>query len=143
GFSAENITIENSFVEKGEANEQAVAFHNQADQSMLINVRFIGNQDTLLANTSSQESAARQYYYNCYIEGDVDFLFGRAQAIFDSCEIASYNRQSPNGVSNGYVTAASTWDRDEYGYLVINSKLIGLDKVPAIIRDYDDKKSAS
>lgn len=129
GFSAENITIENSFVEKGEANEQAVAFHNQADQSMLINVRFIGNQDTLLANTSSQESAARQYYYNCYIEGDVDFIFGRAQAIFNSCEIASYNRQSPNGVSNGYVTAASTWDRDEYGYLVINSKLIGLDDI--------------
>ncbi len=129
GFSAENITIENSFVETGEANEQAVALHNQADQSMFINVRFIGNQDTLLANTSSQETAARQYYYDCYIEGDVDFIFGRAQAIFDNCEIASYNRQSPIGVSNGYVTAASTWDRDSYGYLVVNSRLIGLDDI--------------
>ena len=126
GFTTENLTIENSFVEKGNNNEQAVALNNQADESIFINTRFIGNQDTLLADASSS-SPARQYYYKCYIEGDVDFIFGRAQAIFDDCDIASANRGSTS--NNGYVTAADTWDRDNYGYLIMNSRLIGLDDI--------------
>lgn len=129
GFTAENITIENSYVETNSVEgDQAVALNNQADQSIFVNVRFIGNQDTLLADASSK-SPARQYYYNCYIQGDVDFIFGRAQAVFDNCEIASYNRNSNPGVSNGYITAADTWDRDNYGYLIMNSRLIGLDNI--------------
>ncbi|MDO4534423.1 MAG: pectinesterase family protein [Clostridium perfringens] len=126
GFTAENIAIENAFEEKGNEGEQAVALNNQADQSIFVNCRFVGNQDTLLANASSG-SPARQYYYNCYIEGDVDFIFGRAQAVFDNCEIASLNRNSTS--NNGYITAASTWDRDSYGYLIINSRLVGLDNI--------------
>ena len=122
GFSAENLTIENGFEELGEEGEQAVALNNQADQSMFINCRFIGNQDTLLADASSS-SPARQYYYNCYIEGDVDFIFGRAQAVFDNCDIVSVDRGSTT--NNGYITAADTWDRDAYGYLIINSRLLG------------------
>lgn len=126
GFTAENLTIENSFVEQGNNNEQAVALNNQADESIFINTRFVGNQDTLLADASSS-SPARQYYYKCYIEGDVDFIFGRAQAVFDDCDIASVNRGSTS--NNGYVTAADTWDRDQYGYLIINSRLIGLNNI--------------
>lgn len=123
GFTTENLTIENSFVEQGNNNEQAVALNNQADESIFINTRFIGNQDTLLADASGSVPA-RQYYYKCYIEGDVDFIFGRAQAVFDDCDIASVNRGSTT--NNGYVTAADTWDKDSYGYLIMNSRLIGL-----------------
>ena len=126
GFTAENLTIENSFVEQGNNNEQAVALNNQADESIFINTRFIGNQDTLLADASASVPA-RQYYYKCYIEGDVDFIFGRAQAVFDDCDIASVNRESTT--NNGYVTAADTWDKDNYGYLIMNSRLIGLDDI--------------
>ncbi len=126
GFTAENLTIENSFKELGKENEQAVALNNQADKSIFVNCRFIGNQDTLLADASSS-SPARQYYYKCYIEGDVDFIFGRAQAVFNDCDIASYNRNTPP--TNGYITAADTWDSNEYGYLIMNSRLIGLDNI--------------
>ena len=122
GFTAENITIANEFKEQGNNNEQAVALNNQADQSIFINVRLIGNQDTLLADASSSVPA-RQYYYKNYIEGDVDFIFGRAQAVFNDCEIVSLNRNSTS--NNGYVTAADTWDKDAYGYLIINSRLLG------------------
>lgn len=127
GFTCENITIENAFEEKGKnEGEQAVALRNLADQSIFVNCRFIGNQDTLLAD-ADKISPARQYYYDCYIEGDVDFIFGRAQAVFDNCEIASVNRNSTS--NNGYITAADTWDRDSYGYLIINSRLVGLDDI--------------
>ena len=30
---------------------------------------------------------ARQYFSNCYIEGNVDFIFGDSEAVFDHCHI--------------------------------------------------------
>ena len=39
----------------------------------------------------------RHYIKNCYIEGDVDFIFGNATTYFDECHI--------HCKSNGYVTA--------------------------------------
>ena len=47
--------------------------------------------------------------------------------MFDDCDIASVNRESTT--NNGYVTAADTWDKDNYGYLIMNSRLIGLDDI--------------
>ncbi|MDU4660268.1 MAG: pectinesterase family protein, partial [Clostridium butyricum] len=85
-FKAANLTIANSFdedVNAAIANKQAVAMKNEADKSVFENCRFIGNQDTLYANKK------RQYYHNCFICGDVDFIFGGAQAVFDNCEIKS------------------------------------------------------
>lgn len=117
-FKAANITIANSFDEeanKSMANKQAVALKNEADKSVFENCRFIGNQDTLYANKN------RQYYHDCFISGDVDFIFGAAQAVFDNCEIKSVNRE---GISpKGYVAAPSTLESDEYGFLIQNSKL--------------------
>jgi PelA/Pel-15E family pectate lyase len=78
-FRAENVTFENSFG-KG---SQAVAVLVEGDRAVFRNCRFLGWQDTLYAK------GARQYYKNCYIEGTVDFIFGQAAAVFDSCEIHS------------------------------------------------------
>jgi pectin methylesterase-like acyl-CoA thioesterase len=83
---------------------------------MFDHVRFLGNQDTLYANGGTQ------YFSNCYIEGDVDFIFGEARAVFDNCDIVSLDRGS--STNNGYITAASTNINDPYGFLFINSRLI-------------------
>ena len=58
----------------------------------------------------------RQYFRNCYIEGNVDWIFGSAQAVFDDCDIVA------NG--DGYVTAASTESTRSTGYVFINSRLL-------------------
>ncbi len=42
---------------------------------------------------------ARQYFSNCYIEGNVDFIFGDGKTVFDNCEIRSTTH------SEGFVTA--------------------------------------
>ena len=42
----------------------------------------------------------RQYYEDCYIEGTVDFIFGKATAVFNRCQIHSRGK--------GYVTAPAT-----------------------------------
>lgn len=64
---------------------------------------------------------AHRYFRNCYIEGDVDFIFGRGQAVFDRCEIKSLTRGSSS--NNGYVTAASTDISQTYGFLFYKCNL--------------------
>jgi len=107
GFEAYNITFENSSGPVG----QAVAVYANADKIKFENCRFLGFQDTLYPN--GKES--RQYYKNCYIEGTVDFIFGSATAVFDSCEISCK--------THGYITAASTDKDSEFGYVFLNCKI--------------------
>lgn len=117
GFTAENITFENSFDEKSvqTAGTQAVAVKTDADKLIFKNCRFIGNQDTLYVNNF------RQYFKDCYIEGDVDFIFSAATVIFDNCVIHSVDRE---GITpKGYVTAGSADARALYGLVFLNCKL--------------------
>ena len=108
-FTAANITFANG----AEPVAQAVAMRPTGDRAMFYNCRFVGNQDTLY--TRGKQS--NQYYSNCYIEGDVDFIFGAATSYFDSCEIFCKD--------DGYVTAASTVEDRPYGYVFNNCTIYG------------------
>jgi len=116
-FVARNLTFANTFDEAAHdySAEQAVAVTTRGDRLVFDNVRILGNQDTLQPSSPSTSTVSRAYYRNCYIEGDVDFIFGRGTAVFDHCEIRSLNRGSSS--NNGYVTAASTTNTNAYGYL--------------------------
>lgn len=114
-FTAEDLTFANTYDEAANGNSQAVAVKVQGDRMVFDNVRFLGNQDTLLTDSPSASTVSRQYYHGCYVEGDVDFIFGRGTAVFDDCQIHSLNRGSTS--NNGYVTAASTEITNPYGLL--------------------------
>jgi len=95
-FYAENLTIENSFSRTRplkQEGSQAVALKITGDRAVFRKVRFLGYQDTLYANSRRCETdkgpcvPARQYFSECYIEGNVDFIFGDALAFFDRCEV--------------------------------------------------------
>ncbi|WP_199120350.1 pectinesterase family protein [Pedobacter sp. ASV28] len=109
-FKAVNITFENASGPVG----QAVALAVSGDRVYFRNCRFLGSQDTVytFGNTS------RQYFYRCYIEGTVDFIFGAAVAVFEQCEIFCKR--------GGYITAASTPEGQQYGYVFLNSKIMGI-----------------
>ena len=109
----ENLTVANTFDYPNETIEgkQAVAMLTRADQLIFNNVRLTGWQDTLQA-----DGGGRQYFKNCYIEGNVDWIFGSAQAVFDDCDIVAN--------AAGYVTAASTESTKTTGYVFINSRLL-------------------
>lgn len=109
GFRAENITFENGAGPVG----QAVAVRVTGDKAVFINCRFLGFQDTLYTHGAD----SRQYYYGCYIEGTVDFIFGSSTALFDSCTIY--------GKRGGYYTAASTPEGKQYGYVFMHCNIIG------------------
>jgi len=100
--------------------QQAVALKTQADRIELRNVRLLGHQDTLYAN-APRGRVARQYFRDCYIEGDVDFIFGSATAAFDRCTIRALDRAGP--ASYGCVTAASTADTVPFGFLIVGSRI--------------------
>ncbi|SFE16706.1 pectinesterase [Chitinophaga sp. CF118] len=106
-ITAENLTFENTAGNVG----QAVALHVEGDRCIIRNCRLLGNQDTLYAG----RDGCRQYYYKCYIEGTVDFIFGAATAMFQDCTI--YSKR------NSYITAASTTKYQQYGFVFINCKL--------------------
>ncbi len=115
-FRAENLTFENSFDESMDVNgKQAVAVYASGSRQYFKNVSFIGNQDTLYTHSGTQ------YYYQVYVEGDVDFIFGGASAVFEEAVIHSLDRGSDS--NNGYITAASTLLSEKYGMLILNSTL--------------------
>lgn len=102
-----NLTIQNTAGRVG----QAVALHVDGDRFVIQDCDLLGNQDTLLTAGDS----TRQYYYNCHIEGTTDFIFGPATAVFEKCTIKS--------LSNSYITAASTPQWKQFGYVFLNCKL--------------------
>src|SRR3954471_4897774 len=125
-FTAANLTFANSFDEAAHpeiANKQAVAVLTRADRIVFDNVRFLGNQDTLYLNSSSADTVARVYLRKCYVEGDVDFIFGRATAVLDRCRVHSLDRGSTT--NNGYITAASTSIANPYGLLFTKCTFTG------------------
>lgn len=109
GFIAENITFENSSGPVG----QAVAVRVDGDKVIFRNCRFLGFQDTLYPHGER----SRQYYKNCYIEGTVDFIFGWSTAVFEDCTL--FCKQE------GYVTAASTNEIANYGFVFIHCTITG------------------
>jgi pectate lyase len=121
GTTVRNLTVENAYDEAVNGGSQALAVRTVADRVVFDNTRFLGNQDTYLADTTGRDATARTYLKNCYIEGDVDFLYGRGTAVFDGCTIHSLDRGSDT--NNGYIVAPSTKNSNPYGFLIVNSTL--------------------
>ncbi|MEE2568940.1 pectinesterase family protein [Pseudarthrobacter sp. J64] len=121
GTTVRNLTVENSYDEAALGSSQALAVRSVGDRVTFEGTRFLGNQDTYLADTTGRDATARTYLRNCYIEGDVDFLYGRGTAVFDGCTIHSLDRGS--ATNNGYIVAPSTKNSNPYGFLIVDSNL--------------------
>lgn len=98
-FVARDITFQNTY-----DGSQAVALRVRGDRAAFYDVRMLGFQDTYYTH-----GYGRIYHQNCYIEGTVDFIFGRSIAVFDGCTIHS-KRDSP-------ITAANTEAGYAHGYV--------------------------
>jgi pectate lyase len=121
-FAASYITFANTFdpTSQPQTNQhQAVAVKTTGDRMIFDNDSFLGNQDTLYINTPSVATAARQLFTNSYIEGTIDFIFGRGTAVFDRDNIFI---KSTIG-TGPKMTAAATEAAQTYGFLIINSKV--------------------
>lgn len=105
---------------------QAVALHVLGDNFAASNCKIYGAQDTILAGPipydltirykdllpkdELKQTKSHQLYENCYIEGDVDFIFGCGICFFDKCEIHSLK-------GKGYISAPSHPEDYKYGFV--------------------------
>lgn len=115
-FIAQNLTIKNSSGEVG----QAVALALNADNIIIKNCAILGNQDTLYVTGKNK----KQYLTNCYIEGTTDFIFGAATVLFENCSIHS--------LKNSFITAASTPEGADFGFVFKACKLTAADNVDSV-----------
>ncbi|NUU77281.1 pectinesterase family protein [Paenibacillus xylanilyticus] len=141
-FTAEGLSFVNS-AGPGKDVGQALAVYVDGDRAAFRRCRFIGHQDTIFTGPlpeqpmdrasfggprdGAERRRLRQYYEDCYIEGDIDFIFGSATAVFKDCEIFAKNRLSDHAAAeekvNGWITAASTPEDVRYGYVFIDCAL--------------------
>lgn len=142
GFSAENLRVENCAGD-GRVVGQAVALYVDADRAAFRGCKFLARQDTVclgplpsnplpkglnpthpvhVAAPGDERSPFRIYFADCCIEGDIDFIFGSAAAVFERCEILSLDRGEP---VNGYVAAPSTLPGQRHGFVFLNCSLKG------------------
>ena len=150
--TVKNMTIANTAGD-GSLRGQALAVYADADICFFENVKMTGHQDTLfcapLPLTERQKNGfmgprvlnprkkTKQLYRNCEIYGDVDFIFGGADAVFEDCLIVCNNREkivTSNGSNegdkaggrfiNGYITAACG-TKDDLGFIFKNCTFKG------------------
>ena len=122
-FSGERLTVEDLTIENdagpGSAVGQAVAAYVDSAQAVFRNVTLLGNQDTLFCAPLPEKEREKdgflgprcfaprrpsaQYYQGCTIAGDIDFIFGGGDALFEQCILRTVN----NHIPHSYVTAPS------------------------------------
>jgi pectin methylesterase-like acyl-CoA thioesterase len=76
-FSAANLTIQNTFG----PGSQAVALRVTGQRQQFLDCRFVGYQDTLYLHQGTQ------YFRNCYVQGNTDYVFGGATSVLENCEL--------------------------------------------------------
>jgi len=109
-FTLERLTLRNSTPTGG---SQAEALRTNSTRCYVSNCDFSSYQDTLLINGAV-------YFTNCYIEGDVDFIWGSGVAYFYRCETRALRR--------GY-NVQSRSDTGKYGFIFVECAVTAADGV--------------
>ena len=139
--TTENLTIRNDAGD-GRRVGQAVAVYAAGDRGAWYHCRLIAHQDTLFCGpvrlpnvkediggrTGAAEeafrvedgplTASRQFFQDCYIQGDVDFIFGPYRCWFERCTLFMNER-------GGWYTAANTNVQQPFGFVFHRCKLTG------------------
>ena len=111
-FSAANLTFQNSFG----SGSQAVALRTTGQRQQFLNCRFVGYQDTLYTHQGSQ------YFRDCYVQGNTDYVFGGATAVLQNCEVRN--------VEGGSATSAPNTDAaTAYGIVFLGGKFTAVSSV--------------
>jgi len=115
--TVKDLSILNTSGDDGLAS-QAVAAYVDTEIANFTNVHFDSHQRTLFCaplpdveqelgeflgpRSHTPRHASFQFYHNCKIAGNVDFIFGGGDVLFHACEIIS---KAVDQVSTGYVAA--------------------------------------
>jgi len=119
--SIDHLTISN---DAGSGKGQAVALAVTGDRAAFANLRLLGAQDTLFAASQYCYGdygpclPARQYFKDCYIAGNIDFIFGDGKTVFDHCELHGIA-----GKSVMYTAQSKHYANQPSGYIFTRCRL--------------------
>ena len=99
---------------------QAVALETRGDRIWIDGCRLIGNQDTFF----TKGYVSRVFVTDSYIEGTTDFIFGPSIVEFVHCTI--------HCKADSFITAASTTERNKYGYVFIHCHVTAAEGVTRV-----------
>ncbi|MET7652873.1 pectinesterase family protein [Streptomyces sp. NPDC005486] len=125
GLTVRDLTLANDWLRADHpeiTGTQAVAAYVTGDRTHFDHVRLLAHQDTLFADTTALDAFDRQYFHRCYIEGDVDFVFGRGRAVFDACHFHTLQRDV-SFTPKGMVFAPATARANPYGFLALRGRI--------------------
>ena len=98
---------------------QSVAAFVAADKVAFYHCAFYSTHNTLF------DYKGRHYYESCYIQGSIDFIFGRGRTIFHSCEIFVVDDKRVK--IRGSITAANKeTEREMSGFIFLKGKVYGI-----------------
>ncbi len=144
--NADDVTVENLTItnDAGDGRKvgQAVAVYAAGDRGVWRGCRMIAHQDTLYCGPvripdveadlgkrqgcaekaprvqDGHPSRSRQYFRDCLIQGDVDFIFGSYRCWFENCTLFMNER-------GGWYTAANTHPEQDWGFVFHDCRLTG------------------
>lgn len=101
---------------------QSVAAFVAADKVAFYHCGFYSTHNTLF------DYKGKHYYDTCYIQGSIDFIFGRARSYFRSCEI--FVVADKRVKIHGSITAQSRESADEEsGFVFVKGEVYGIGHV--------------
>ncbi|KAI4338557.1 hypothetical protein MLD38_023602 [Melastoma candidum] len=101
---------------------QSVAAFVGADKVAFYHCGFYSTHNTLF------DYKGRHYYDSCYIQGSIDFIFGRGRSVFHSCEI--FVIDDKRLTIHGSITAQNRGSKDDNsGFVFIKGKVYGVEDV--------------
>ena len=158
-IDADNVTLNNLTIKNSAGNGrdygQAIALYSEGDEIRVNSCKLIGCQDTLFAaplppkkpgigkngkgpKADCERKNGNQYYIDCYIEGDIDFIFGGARAYFKNCNIFSRKNiteedgRNGDNIIKGFVAAPCTPQSEKIGF-VFNNCIFESDNDPETV----------
>ena len=114
---ADEVYLQNLTVRNDAPRRQAVALETRGDRIWIDRCRIEGNQDTFFP----KNYVARLLVTDSYIEGTTDFIFGPSIVLFDRCHI--------HAKSDSFITAASTTERNKYGFVFRDCRVTTSERV--------------
>ncbi|KMZ63546.1 pectin methylesterase, family CE8 [Zostera marina] len=98
--------------------DKSVAAVVNSDKAAFYHCAFYSSHNTLF------DSKGRHYYESCYIQGSSDFIFGRAQSIFEGCEIFVVGDRR-NRMHSSVTAQNRPTEEDESGFVFKRCRIYG------------------
>jgi pectin methylesterase-like acyl-CoA thioesterase len=128
GIVLKNLTIRNTTPNSDGKRAEALALKGDSHTFVAKSCKFLGYQDTILLNGIN-------WLYDCYISGDVDFIWGSPKvSLLEKCEIYC------TGDSGYIVNARCASGEGDLGFVFLNCNITGNNTGEYLARHGDSNK---